>query len=159
VTRRPRNTQPTVSETITTTIAVFVPVARIDAAREESRAYYLTQGKDLPAASMLVDEVHDSSGQLIGYSCELEMSVEAADHMMQYYRDQFVGTHKPAQRLYRKSLDRVLQQKSARCDRHEQRKAKRQQRRTARLAEDRRLQAKADAKRRRRRRRRKGGPS
>jgi len=122
-------------------------VERIDEARQESRAYYLTLGRDLPPETMLVDEAHNEAGKLTHYVCELQMSYEAADHIMEYYRRQFVGDHVPAQSLHRQTLDEVLAELSATCAKHECRKERRCCRERERQQNDAKLRKQAREKR------------
>ena len=108
-----------------TQIAVLVPVARIDEARLESQTYHRLRGEDLPLESFLVDEVRDANGELTHYACERLLRPDEADHVMQYYHDQFSENHTPAQVLTRESLDDALARIGGVCQKHEQRKADR----------------------------------
>jgi len=150
-------TKPRPTETPVEAVAVFAAIDRIDEARQESRAYYLTRGDDLPADIMLTDEVRDAGGQLIGYSCELLLSAADADHIMRYYADQFVDGHVPAQTLERRPLDDVLSTKAATCAKHQQRKQNRAARKQKRDAAERVLKQRAAEKRRQRRKGRRRG--
>lgn len=118
-------------------VSCIVPVQDIEAARSESYQYLQSIGDDTPRNKILTDEVTNARGETTHYSCEMLLSPDDARKMLDYYHAQV----SPAQTITREPLDHALQRMARQCQKHQDRKRERQQRREMFDANERRLKA------------------